>query len=45
MKKIWADKELGITPDDKFAKPSNWTGDCADLQDLEDMETMEDYKP
>ena len=34
MKKIWADKELGITPDDKFAKPSNWTGDCADLQGL-----------
>ena len=32
MKKVWADKELGITPDDKFAKPSNWTGDCADLQ-------------
>ena len=34
MKKVWADKELGITPDDKFAKPSNWTGDCADLQGL-----------
>lgn len=34
MKKIWADRELGITPDDKFAKPSNWTGDCADLQGL-----------
>ncbi|WDT68578.1 penicillin-binding protein 1A [Cloacibacterium sp. TD35] len=34
MKKIWADKKLGITPDDKFAKPSNWTGDCADLQGL-----------
>lgn len=34
MKKVWADKELGITPDDKFAKPSNWTGDCADLQAL-----------
>ncbi|PPZ92159.1 peptidoglycan glycosyltransferase [Cloacibacterium normanense] len=34
MKKIWADRELGITQDDKFAKPSNWTGDCADLQGL-----------
>lgn len=34
MKKIWEDRELGITPDDKFAKPSNWTGDCADLQGL-----------
>ena len=34
MKKVWADKELGITPDDKFAKPSNWTADCADLQGL-----------
>lgn len=34
MKKVWADKELGITPNDKFAKPSNWTGDCADLQGL-----------
>jgi len=34
MKKIWADRELGITPNDKFAKPSNWTGDCADLQGL-----------
>lgn len=34
MKKVWADKELGITPDDKFAKPSNWTGDCADLLGL-----------
>jgi len=34
MKKIWADKVLGITPDDKFAKPSNWTGDCSDLKGL-----------
>lgn len=34
MKKVWADKTLGITPEDKFAKPSNWTGDCADLQGL-----------
>jgi penicillin-binding protein 1A len=34
MKKIWADKELGISPDDKFVKPSNWTGSCSDLQGL-----------
>lgn len=34
MKKVWADKELGITPEDKFVKPSNWTGNCNDLQGL-----------
>ncbi|MGC4128965.1 MAG: transglycosylase domain-containing protein [Bergeyella sp.] len=34
MKKVWADKTLGISPDDKFVKPSNWTGNCADLQGL-----------
>lgn len=34
MKKVWADKTLGISPDDKFIKPSNWTGNCADLQGL-----------
>ena len=34
MKKVWADKELGISPDDKFIKPSNWTGSCSDLQGL-----------
>lgn len=34
MKKVWADKVLGITPDDKFSKPSNWTGECTDLQGL-----------
>jgi len=34
MKKVWADKELGIFPDDKFVKPSNWTGNCSDLQGL-----------
>ena len=34
MKKVWEDKELGITPEDKFVKPSNWTGNCADLQGL-----------
>lgn len=34
MKKVYADKELEISPDDKFIKPSNWTGDCSDLQGL-----------
>lgn len=34
MKKVWADKELGITQEDKFVKPSNWTGSCSDLQGL-----------
>ncbi len=34
MKKVWADEELGISPEDKFVKPSNWTGNCADLQGL-----------
>ncbi len=34
MKKVWADKSLGITLEDKFVKPSNWTGSCSDLQGL-----------
>ncbi len=34
MKKVWADKELGITSEDKFVKPANWTGSCSDLQGL-----------
>lgn len=34
MKKVWADKDLNISPDDKFVKPSDWTGDCSDLQGL-----------
>lgn len=34
MKKVWADKELNIPPEDKFVKPSNWTGNCSDLQGL-----------
>ena len=34
MKKVWADKELGITMEDKFVKPSNWTGSCSDLKGL-----------
>ncbi|MEC5394590.1 penicillin-binding protein 1A [Bergeyella sp. RCAD1439] len=34
MKKIYTDGTLGVSPEDKFIKPSNWTGDCADLQGL-----------
>lgn len=34
MKKIWAEKSLGVSPEDKFIKPSNWTGDCGDLSGL-----------
>lgn len=34
MKKIWADKSLNITPEDKFLKPSDWTGNCDDLRGL-----------
>ena len=34
MKKIWADKSLNVSPDDKFLKPSNWTGNCDDLRGL-----------
>ena len=34
MKKVWADKDLGVSIEDKFIKPSNWTGSCSDLQGL-----------
>ncbi|WP_434980568.1 penicillin-binding protein 1A [Daejeonia sp. YH14] len=34
MKKVYADKSLGVSPDDKFIKPSDWKGDCSDLQGL-----------
>ncbi|MBK1894594.1 transglycosylase domain-containing protein [Chryseobacterium paridis] len=34
MKKVWADKSLGITPDDKFTKPSDWKDGCSDLKGL-----------
>ncbi|SFI37324.1 transglycosylase domain-containing protein [Halpernia frigidisoli] len=34
MKKVWADKTLNITEEDKFLKPSNWTGNCDDLRGL-----------
>lgn len=51
MKKVWADEELGISPEDKFVKPSNWTGDCSDLQGLGGgygdeggLQTLEDLK-
>lgn len=34
MKKVYADKSLNITPEDKFEKPSDWTGSCSDLHGL-----------
>lgn len=34
MKKVWADKTLEITPDDKFVKPSDWTDGCSELQGM-----------
>lgn len=34
MKKVWADKTLGISPDDKFIKPSEWKDGCSDLKGL-----------
>ncbi|ASK31385.1 peptidoglycan glycosyltransferase [Chryseobacterium sp. T16E-39] len=34
MKKVWADKSLGVTPDDKFTKPSDWKDGCSDLKGL-----------
>lgn len=34
MKKVWADKTLNISPDDKFIKPSEWSGGCNDLSGL-----------
>lgn len=34
MKKVWADKTLGITPEDKFVKPTEWTNGCSDLQGM-----------
>ncbi|UOU99190.1 transglycosylase domain-containing protein [Chryseobacterium daecheongense] len=34
MKKVWADKSLGISPDDKFVKPSEWKDGCSDLRGL-----------
>ncbi|KFF22293.1 penicillin-binding protein 1A [Chryseobacterium sp. JM1] len=34
MKKVWADKSLGITPDDKFIRPSDWKDGCSNLKGL-----------
>lgn len=34
MKKLWADKSMGLTPDDKFVAPTDWQGGCQDLQGL-----------
>lgn len=34
MKKVWADATLGVKKEDKFIKPSDWTGECSDLQGL-----------
>lgn len=34
MKKVFADKTLNISPEDKFIKPTNWTGSCSDLTSL-----------
>ena len=51
MKKVWADKTLGISPDDKFVKPTDWSGGCAELSglgggygDLGGLQTMEDIQ-
>ena len=51
MKKVWADKSLEISPDDKFVKPSDWTDGCQDLQGLGGgygdegpLQTLEDLK-
>ena len=34
MKKVFADKALNIKPEEKFIKPTNWTGSCSDLTSL-----------
>jgi penicillin-binding protein 1A len=34
MKKVWADKNLGVSPEDKFIKPSDWQGGCGELQGM-----------
>lgn len=34
MKKVWANKELSISADEKFVKPSDWTNGCDDLRGL-----------
>ena len=51
MKKVWADKTLGITPEDKFVKPTDWQGGCNDLKGLSGgygddggLQTMDELK-
>lgn len=34
MKKVWADKTLEISAEDKFVKPSDWQGGCDDLRGI-----------
>ena len=34
MKKVWADKSLGVSPEDKFVKPSEWKDGCSNLKGL-----------
>jgi penicillin-binding protein 1A len=34
MKKVWADKSLKISPDDKFMKPTDWKDGCGNLRSL-----------
>lgn len=34
MKKVWADKSLGVSPQDKFVKPSEWKDGCSNLKGL-----------
>lgn len=34
MKKVWADKNLGVSPQDKFIKPSEWKDGCTNLKGL-----------
>lgn len=34
MKKVWADKSLKISTDDKFVKPGDWKDGCSNLQGL-----------
>ncbi|CAD7804965.1 Penicillin-binding protein 1A [Chryseobacterium aquaeductus] len=34
MKKVWADKSLKISPEDKFVKPGDWKDGCTNLQGL-----------
>ncbi|KUJ57754.1 transglycosylase domain-containing protein [Chryseobacterium aquaticum] len=34
MKKVWADKSLNISMDDKFVKPGDWKDGCTNLKGL-----------